>query len=204
MLEYHLVFHLATASPAINEKPIASLYACTSEICEMVEEYENIETVPNFDERVHVEVALESNPTKIIMSPPVRGYRISSRFGMRRHPVLGTKRLHAGIDYATPSGTPIKAVADGVIIFARKNGGYGNLLIIRHANGETTRYAHLERFLAKVGETVSKGRVVALSDNTGLSSGPHLHFEIRKKNGIPIDPISRLRRDAKFVNTDKV
>lgn len=116
---------------------------------------------------------------------PLQG-RISSPFGPR------WGRMHKGLDIAVPIGTQVKAAADGKVKFSGWNGSYGNLVIIDHGNGVETRYAHLDRLVAQVGQKVSRGQVVAYSGNTGVSTGPHLHFEIRL-NGEAYDPQKYLR-----------
>jgi murein DD-endopeptidase MepM/ murein hydrolase activator NlpD len=102
---------------------------------------------------------------------------------------------HSGQDFAVPVGTPVKSVASGTVVTAGWGGAYGNNIVIRHANGKYSQYAHLSKFNAKVGERVSAGEVIARSGNTGNSSGPHLHFEIRNKPvyGYAINPVNYLR-----------
>lgn len=116
---------------------------------------------------------------------PVTG-RISSRYGPR------WGRMHYGIDIAVNTGTPVRASARGRVSFAGWNGGYGYLVIIDHGNNVETRYAHLSRILVKVGQYVSRGDVIAHSGNTGNSTGPHLHFEIRYK-GQAVNPLNYLQ-----------
>jgi murein DD-endopeptidase MepM/ murein hydrolase activator NlpD len=120
---------------------------------------------------------------------PVAFRRISSRFGMRRHPILGTMRKHQGIDYAASSGTPVRAIGDGVVLFAGRKGGYGNVLEIRHRNGFISRYGHLRGFARGVrrGTRVTIAQTVAYVGSTGLSTAPHLHFEILV-NGVHRNP----------------
>jgi murein DD-endopeptidase MepM/ murein hydrolase activator NlpD len=120
--------------------------------------------------------------------------RISSRFGMRRHPVLRFTRLHAGIDFAAPSGTPILAAGAGRIVEAGFNGGYGRWIKISHANGLATGYAHLSRIAPGVRRSarVRQGQVIGYVGSSGLSTGPHLHFELHK-NGRPVNPLSMAR-----------
>jgi murein DD-endopeptidase MepM/ murein hydrolase activator NlpD len=120
---------------------------------------------------------------------PVTFRRISSRFGMRRHPILGTMRRHQGIDYAAASGTPVRAIGDGVVLFAGRKGGYGNVLEIRHRNGFVSRYGHLRGFSRSVrrGTRVTIAQTVAYVGSTGLSTAPHLHFEVLV-NGVHRNP----------------
>lgn len=116
-------------------------------------------------------------------------YRITSSFSLRRyHPVLGIYRAHTGTDFGAPTGTPVKATATGTVVFAGVNGGYGNVVDIRHAGGYMTRYAHLSRFAAgvRVGTKVSQEQVIGYVGATGLATGPHLHYELRH-NGRPLD-----------------
>ena len=123
---------------------------------------------------------------------PVPGYsRISSPFGYRIHPVLGTKKLHTGIDIPAPTGTPAVAVASGTVIYSGVQGSYGNTVMIRHDNGLVSLYAHNSSLVVKVGDRVKKGQVVTKIGSTGRSTGPHLHFEIRV-NGTPQNPLNYL------------
>lgn len=118
---------------------------------------------------------------------PVAG-RITSGYGYRIHPILKTKRLHTGVDIAAPSGTPIHAAGGGEVIWAGWRGGYGNCIIIDHGGGKATLYAHMSRYNASVGKRVSKGDVIGYVGSTGLSTGPHLHYEVRI-NGSPVNPL---------------
>ncbi len=114
---------------------------------------------------------------------PCRYKRISSKFTLKRwHPILHRYRAHHGIDYATPTGTPIKAAYNGRVIFAGRKGGYGNCVIIRHPAGYKTLYGHLSRFHTHVGQRVKTGQLIAYSGNTGRSTGPHLHFGLSLNN----------------------
>ncbi len=125
---------------------------------------------------------------------PLAFRRISSVFGLRRHPILGTVRAHQGLDYAAARGTPVRALGDGTVIFAGWKGGYGRVLEIRHRNGFITRYGHLNAFAAGIrrGTSVSISRTVAFVGTTGLSTAPHLHFEVLV-NGKHRDPRVALR-----------
>ena len=125
---------------------------------------------------------------------PVAFRRISSIFGGRRHPVLGTWRQHKGTDYAAAMGTPVRSVGDGVVIFAGRKGGYGNVIDIRHRNGYVSRYGHLRGFAKGIhgGTRVSIGSTIGYVGMTGLATGPHLHFEILV-GGVQRDPRVALR-----------
>lgn len=111
---------------------------------------------------------------------PLQFRRISSRFGPRRHPILGVWRQHAGTDYAAAEGTPIRSIADGVVQFAGRKGGYGNAIDVRHANGFVSRYGHLRAFAKGVsrGDRVGIGQTIGFVGHTGLATAAHLHFEI--------------------------
>jgi len=120
----------------------------------------------------------------LLMKTPVDGARISSGFGMRFHPVLGYTRMHKGIDFAVPDGTPVMAAGAGTVQIEGKVNGYGNFVVINHNNGYSTAYGHLSRFAAGIhkGMRVRQGQVIAYSGHTGLATGPHLHYEIRVHN----------------------
>jgi murein DD-endopeptidase MepM/ murein hydrolase activator NlpD len=126
----------------------------------------------------------------MLMKTPVDGARISSGFGVRRHPVLGYTRMHKGIDFAVPTGTPVMAAGSGTVTFAGRQNGYGNFVIVTHGNGYSTAYAHLSRFASGVrkGARVRQGQVVAYTGMTGITTGPHLHYEIRV-NGTQANPL---------------
>lgn len=120
---------------------------------------------------------------------PLAFRRISSVFGQRHHPILGVTRAHKGIDYAASAGTPVRAIGDGVVVSASWSNGYGNLLQIRHRNGFVTRYGHMRAFAKGIhaGTRVSIGQTVGYVGSTGLSTGPHLHFEVLV-GGVQRDP----------------
>ena len=134
-----------------------------------------------------------------LLQTPVAGARISSRFSLgRKHPILGTIRPHYAVDYAAPKGTPIVAAADGVVIFAGKRGGYGNLIEIRHENNLKTLYAHMNSFATgmRTGKKVKRGQMIGRVGSTGLSTGPHLHFGLYRNN-VPINPLSSVKAVSK-------
>lgn len=120
---------------------------------------------------------------------PLAFRRISSIFGGRRHPVLGVWRAHKGTDYAASSGTPVRSIGDGLVVFAGRKGGYGNVIDVRHRNGFVSRYGHLRNFAKgiRTGSRVSIGSTIGAVGQSGLATGPHLHFEILV-NGVQRDP----------------
>ncbi len=117
---------------------------------------------------------------------PAKG-RVSSDFGMRFHPILRTQRFHSGIDVSVPSGTSVVAAADGIVIYSGWISGYGYTVIIDHGGGLSTLYGHNSKLLVQSGQAVVQGDRIARSGSTGLSTGPHLHFEVRDQ-GAPVDP----------------
>lgn len=123
---------------------------------------------------------------------PVPGHsRVSSPFGMRRHPITGEQRMHNGIDIAAPTGTPVVAPLDGKVIDVYNRGAGGKQLIILHENGLRTGYAHLDEWMVQAGEAVHRGQQIATVGNTGASTGPHLHFTVRRRVDLPhIDPLT--------------
>ena len=122
---------------------------------------------------------------------PVAGF-LKSGFGMRRHPIIGTMRMHAGVDLVAPSGALVKAADGGQIIQAGYDGGYGYSIVVYHGGGFATVYGHLSRILVAVGQNVSRGEVIGLVGATGLATGPHLHFEVRI-NGAAQNPLGFLQ-----------
>jgi len=119
---------------------------------------------------------------------PVHG-RMTSGFGERFHPILGYMRFHEGVDLAASAGTPIVAAADGRVVGAGWHGGYGQQVEIAHSGGLETTYGHMSRIAARIGQVVRKGEVIGWVGSTGLSTGPHLHFEVTR-NGRPVNPMS--------------
>ena len=119
---------------------------------------------------------------------PVNG-GVSSGFGMRRHPILGYMRMHAGMDFKAGYGAPIYAVSDAVVQYAGRKGGYGNFVRLGHGGGMATGYAHMSRIAVSPGSHVRRGQVIGYVGSTGLSTGPHLHYEVYQ-NGRVVNPVS--------------
>lgn len=124
-----------------------------------------------------------------LLRTPLDAARISSGFGMRRHPILGYSRMHQGVDFAAPTGTPVYAAGEGRIAFAGTRGGYGTTVIINHTGGISTLYAHLSAIQRglRPGSLVRQGQVIGRVGSTGMSTGPHLHFEVRRRDQ-PVNP----------------
>ena len=126
---------------------------------------------------------------RAFLASPMPYSRRTSGFGMREHPILQTMRAHMGVDYAAPVGTPVISVADGVVAESGFQGAYGNKVVIQHNAKQSTAYAHLSRISVRKGQTVKQGEIVGAVGSTGLSTGPHLHFEFRI-NGRHVDPLT--------------
>jgi murein DD-endopeptidase MepM/ murein hydrolase activator NlpD len=122
------------------------------------------------------------------ISNPAPGRPISSSFGVRRDPILGSAALHAGMDFRTGMGAAIRSTASGTVVSAGWNGGYGRMVEVDHGNGFTTRYAHMSEIDVSAGDRIERGTVVGKSGNSGRSTGPHLHYEVRR-NGTALDPL---------------
>ena len=134
------------------------------------------------------------------MAMPVAG-RVTSTFGMRRHPLLGFMRMHKGLDIGAPYGTPIMAAIDGVVQFAGRNRGYGNFVKLAHGGGVASGYGHMSRIAVSPGERVRRGQVIGYVGSTGMSTGPHLHWEVWK-NGVAVNPRSISMASVQTVSGD--
>jgi murein DD-endopeptidase MepM/ murein hydrolase activator NlpD len=125
---------------------------------------------------------------RAFLASPMEFSRLSSGFAMRFHPLLQKWRAHLGVDYAAPTGTPVRTVGDGIVEFAGQQNGYGNVVQIKHNNARSTLYAHLSRIDVKMGQRIEQGQRIGAVGSTGWSTGPHLHFEFRV-NGQHQDPL---------------
>ena len=162
--------HLDAADPALLDARFRLLFGAPSSA-----------SVPIAESLTH------DAPFRGLFETPVTGARISSGFGMRLHPILGLVRMHDGIDYAAPWGSPVYAAGDGVVEQAQWLGGYGRWVKLSHPGGWETGYGHLSSWIVRPGEHVRQGQVIAYTGSTGLSTGPHLHYEVIK-NGVKINP----------------
>ena len=150
---------------------------------EIIKEEVIMEAVPKIVER-----GTKIPPTYI---KPISGGRLSSGFGGRKAPKRGASTYHKGVDWSTPTGTAVVASCGGVVTKAGWGSGYGYVVYIQHPDGKETRYGHLSKVLVSAGQSVSQGQKIALSGNTGISTGPHLHFEIRI-GGTAVNPLKYL------------
>ncbi len=139
---------------------------------------------------------------RFYLASPMEFSRVTSSFSKRRfHPVLKINRPHLGVDYGAPTGTPVRTVGDGRVVFAGRRGGYGNVIEIRHDSQSTTVYAHLSRIFVKRGQRVERGERIGAVGSTGVSTGPHLHFEHRV-NGVHKDP-SQMAKNSRATQIDR-
>ena len=142
------------------------------------------------------------NVEKAFLRSPVEFSYISSKYNLKRkHPILNKIKAHTGVDYAAPTGTPVRTTGDGTISFRGNNGGYGKLIEIKHSEDYSTRYAHLSRYKKdlKVGDKVSQGEIIGYVGRTGRATGPHLHYEFRV-NGMHTNPLTVKLPAAKPIN----
>lgn len=131
-----------------------------------------------------------SAPSIRSLSLPIARASVTSHYGMRRHPVLGSYRMHSGVDFAAPLGAPIMAPADGVVSHSQWYGSYGLFVSLEHWGGLQTRFAHLSQLAVRAGQRVQRGQILGYVGSTGRSTGPHLHYEIRV-DGRSVDPLAR-------------
>ena len=132
--------------------------------------------------------------TTAIFLPPIKDGRVVSVFGSRIHPVYGVARMHNGLDIDAPFGAPIRSAGDGEVVMAEVRGGYGNAVVVDHGNGIATLYAHMAAFTVEPGQRVLQGDILGAVGSTGLSTGPHLHWEVRVK-GQPVNPLPYVGAD---------
>ncbi len=139
------------------------------------------------DEALKVLETIKANVKMLPIANPLPGSSVTSRFGMRRDPILGSRAMHSGMDFRAPLGHPVRATGAGTVITTGWNGGYGRMVEIDHGHGIVTRYAHLKSISVEEGETVEAGTIVGKVGSSGRSTGPHLHYEIRR-SGEPTNP----------------
>lgn len=193
------------ATQEAEKETLVASYAAKS--AELHEHAEDLELISEEQEKLLVQLASKVsklNAEKKRISNPYSGgklgmpidskYRVTSNFGVRIHPITGVRKQHNGMDFGAPSGTPIYAAESGIVIVSKTWSGYGNTVIIDHGNGLWTLYGHIKNggLLVNEGDSVKKGDKIALVGSTGNSTGPHLHFEVRK-NEVPVNPASYLK-----------
>jgi murein DD-endopeptidase MepM/ murein hydrolase activator NlpD len=174
------------------EKLNRNIVGSIRDINELSQFVEKLTVSLKFEMLEHQKIAGRLKENKILHAAmpailPSKGVIGLSGFGMRDHPILGFEKMHEGIDIITEIGTNVRASGDGIISFVGNRGGYGLTVEINHAGGYKTVYAHLSKSLVKEGQKVSRGKVIALTGNSGLSTGPHLHYEVHQ-DGIKLDP----------------
>lgn len=142
-------------------------------------------------------------PSQTVFHKPLKNLRVTSPFGRRKHPILGISKMHTGVDFGAPRGTPIYCASDGVVISMGYKGGYGKIIEVRHNGKIVTAYAHASKFASnvKVGSKVKKGQVIAYVGSTGMSTSPHLHYEVRV-NGRHVNPLSIKTIDNKKMTAE--
>jgi murein DD-endopeptidase MepM/ murein hydrolase activator NlpD len=148
--------------------------------------------VEELDEALTALDAVKGKARKLPIANPAPGKQISSSFGVRKDPLLGTPALHAGMDFRAASGSSVRASGAGTVASAGWNGGYGRMVEIDHGNGLVTRYAHMSKILVNDGDVVQAGDIVGKVGTTGRSTGPHLHYEVRR-NGKPLNPVKFIK-----------
>ena len=178
----------------------------------MIAQLNNLSVRSAFQDKSYVEVgAMVKNKEKLLRAIPAiqpvsnkNLNRIASGYGYRIDPLYKDYRLHAGLDFTAPSGTPIYATADGVVQAAGFNSdGYGNKVVINHGYGYQTLYGHMVRVKAKVGQTVKRGEVIGYIGSTGKSTGPHCHYEVIKR-GAKVDPVYYFYNDLTPAQFDRI
>lgn len=187
--------HSQHAAPRPSE-PEVDLVALTAGM-PLIDRVQRLNTVTQVTETklTELQIYLLAQSAVIAATPsmmPITGY-FSSTFGYRRHPISGAYVLHAGVDIAADSGTPVRAPADGVVLFSGYKEGYGKALVVDHGYGIRTIFGHASKLFVTQGQKLKRGEKIAEVGSTGRSTGPHLHFEIRK-NGIPMNPVTFISR----------
>ncbi|RUM99581.1 M23 family metallopeptidase [Pseudaminobacter arsenicus] len=148
--------------------------------------------VRELDEALDMLDKMKKETSRLPLANPAPGRSISSTFGVRKDPLLGTPALHSGMDFRLPAGSAARATAAGTVVKAGWNGGYGRMVEIDHGGGFATRYAHLSKIEVKEGQKIGKGEVVGRAGSSGRSTGPHLHYEVRH-NGTAVNPVRFLK-----------
>ena len=152
--------------------------------------------VKELDEALDLLDRMKSEARRLPIANPSPGHSVSSTFGVRNDPLLGSPAMHSGMDFRAPAGSAARVTAAGTVTSAGWNGGYGRMVEVRHANGFSTRYGHLSKILVKEGQELSAGDVIGKVGSSGRSTGPHLHYEVRR-NGGALNPVRFLKAGKK-------
>lgn len=155
--------------------------------------------IPQVSKRMefpHLIQLFQQTKLKNIGFPTVEGSPITSGFGWRIHPITRERKFHSGIDFGAKQGTPIYAFKPGLVEFTGWKGGYGKAVIINHGEGKSTLYGHASKIIVRKGEQVATGQTIAEMGSTGMSTGPHLHFEVRLDNK-PVNPLPYLQQSGR-------
>ena len=181
-----------TTESVVLREPVEGFRKVVADITYKNNERQNVNIIYE-DDVIEAVAKVVERGTKIppTFLKPISGGRLSSGFGRRTAPKKGASTYHKGVDWATPIGTSVVASSGGTVVRAGWGAGYGYCVYIQHPNGMMTRYGHLKKVLVKTGQTVKQGERIALSGNTGVSTGPHLHFEILV-NGVQVNPLNYL------------
>src|SRR5690606_24664343 len=153
--------------------------------------------VRELDEALEKLEAVKAIAAQMPIHNPAPGQPVTSSFGVRRDPIIRRPAMHAGIDFRAATGTPIRSGGAGTVVKAGWNGGYGRMVEIDHGHGLATRYAHMSRILVAEGQKVGTGDIIGESGSSGRSTGPHLHYEVRR-NGNAVDPLRFLKAGKKI------
>ena len=192
-------------SNAASEKTTEGLLASTEQMIEQLIKQIDLQKENDYDKG---ELTENPHPTSFFSSiPNIRpvGGKVTSNFGIRVHPIYHIPLFHAGIDFSVSEGTRVQATGDGIVAFSGYDKGYGQKITINHGYGYKTMYAHLSKSLVRQGQKVSRGEIIALSGNTGVSTGPHMHYEVHK-NKATVNPTAYFFDEAnpsKFITIQK-
>ena len=170
----------------VNEQGLGGPYIAADSATDFDKKVQELDGALNYLD------AMRNEARALPIANPAPGQPVSSGFGVRKDPLLGTPALHSGLDFRAGTGTLARATAKGKVVYAGWNGGYGRMVEIDHGNGFTTRYAHLSKILVKKGDAIAIGDAVGKVGSSGRSTGPHLHYEVRR-NGDPLNPLRFLR-----------
>ena len=188
---------------SIKNSRLKQLSAEEFALHKMIEEYQNQIAEIETEIRLLALANIGEEYVGGVMAWPVPGYtRITSQFGMRTHPITGVYKLHTGVDIGAPRGSQFIAANDGIVTYAGYNAAYGNMVIIDHGGGITTLYAHGDKILVNLGDSLYQGNPVLEVGSTGYSTGPHAHFEVRI-NGQYVEPLDYITSYSSSINAQK-